>query len=61
MPEFNCPDCETPLEKVEYRPTASCNEEQFMAVRAGDYFCRKCKSDVAHSGFRYFWKRDLIK
>ena len=54
-----CPECQAPLRQV-FRPSDSMlNEEQFDAVKAGDYFCESCKGDRARSGYRYFWNREL--
>src|SRR5271166_3070179 len=54
-----CPDCGGALEKVVYPEDSMLNRYQFDAIRAGDFFCRRCKGNQAKTGFRYFWKSDL--
>jgi hypothetical protein len=54
----NCPQCGELLFPVAYRGGAL-NEEQFMAVRAGDYYCKTCKGIEAATGFKYFWEREF--
>jgi hypothetical protein len=35
------------------------NRDQFEATRAGDFYCTKCRSDKAKSGYAYFWEKEL--
>jgi hypothetical protein len=52
-----CPTCNAPLHRV--RNDSPLNDDQFAAIRAGDYFCKQCTSNQALSGYRYYWERDL--
>lgn len=52
---YNCPDCGNRLKKVFQSSPRMLNSYQFDAVKAGDFYCDKCKSDKAESGFKYFW------
>jgi uncharacterized protein (UPF0212 family) len=54
-----CPDCSAKLKTV-YRSSSSClSQDQFDAVKAGDYWCPACTDKTTKSGFKYFWKNDL--
>jgi hypothetical protein len=54
---MNCPSCGNELRRV-VNTTGYLNDFQFDSVKAGDYYCDRCKSDVARSGYKYFWKTD---
>lgn len=56
-----CPQCGGELREVTYSRDGMLNSEQFDAVRAGDYFCKKCPGKESNDGYKYFWKRDLAK
>lgn len=55
----NCPLCGGQLEKVRYPSDSYMNEDQFNSVKAGDWYCSKCKSDKASSGYAYFWDSEV--
>jgi len=35
------------------------NDDQFDAIKAGDFYCDQCPGDRGKSGLRYFWKAEL--
>jgi hypothetical protein len=38
------------------------NDDQFDAVRAGDWYCDTCPSNErGNTGYRYFWTRELAQ
>jgi hypothetical protein len=57
-----CPTCARALHKV-MRPSGSMlNDDQFDAVRAGDWYCDTCPSNErGNTGYRYFWTRELAQ
>ncbi len=59
-PKPRCPDCGRVLQRVR-RPSGSMlNDDQFDAVRAGDWFCASCPSNGrSNTSNRYFWDREL--
>lgn len=57
MNAIECSVCQKPLKKVEQSPDSMLNEQQFAAIRAGDYYCEKCDGIVN----RYFWKKEIEK
>lgn len=59
--KHNCPQCGNPLYRVLNPSFSMLNDEQFAAVRAGDWYCSECKSDAAASGYKYYWDEDLPK
>jgi uncharacterized protein YbaR (Trm112 family) len=59
MEELKCPECRNPLEEVKYNSSSVLNEEQFMSIRAGDYYCKNCNGTRGKTGYKYFWKREL--
>jgi hypothetical protein len=59
MGEHNCPECGERLEAVRFNPDCLLNFEQWSSIRAGDYFCRRCRGDRGKSGYRYYWKSEL--
>lgn len=55
-----CPDCGKPLERVTRSRDSYLNDDQFDAVRAGDWFCEMCPSNErGNARYRYFWDREL--
>lgn len=51
-----CPHCGSPLGRVRRSSESMLNDEQFDAIRAGDWFC-KCTTDGNGSaGYCYFWQ-----
>lgn len=56
---MECPTCGGELRAVTYDRDSMLNSEQFDAVRAGDFYCKICKSTDARSGYKYWWKEDL--
>ena len=53
-----CPDCGASLTPVPQ--DTRLNEDQWDAVKAGDFYCSgECKSEAASSGRRYFRYRQL--
>ena len=60
MSKYDCPKCGHPLFKVVRSDWSMLNEEQFRAIRAGDYVCEAgCKGDRGKSGLRYYWEHEL--
>lgn len=56
----SCPNCGRELYAVTQHPASLLNEHQFLAIRAGDYYCKICTSDnPRRSGHRYWWKQEL--
>ena len=54
-----CPGCGAVLARV-LRPAGSLlNEDQFRAVRAGDYVCDICIGTRGNTGLRYYWRAEL--
>lgn len=55
-----CPGCGRDLKSV---PTpAWMNEDQFDAVKPGDYFCETCPSnDRGQRPLCYWWRREIDK
>lgn len=54
-----CPGCGAFLKAV--MNNGPLNDDQFDAIKAGDWFCFYCTSDQAKNGKRHFWDRDLPK
>lgn len=55
-----CPLCRRELFPVLQEPGSVINEDQFDAVRAGDYYCTSCPTNGrGNTGYRYFWKGEL--
>lgn len=57
--EFRCPFCQGPLRPVLQPAGSMLNQDQFAAIRAGDYYCVQCKGEQSATGFRYFWRHEL--
>jgi hypothetical protein len=57
---FDCPICGTELKEVRYPGGSYLNRDQWESSRAGDYYCTKCVSDVARSGYLYWWRKELV-
>lgn len=52
-----CPECGKELNIV---PGSKClNPEQWDSVKAGDYYCTKCKGNRGKTGYRYYWKEEI--
>lgn len=58
---MKCPECKNELFPVLQDRSSPLNYEQFESVRAGDYYCENCTGSRGNSGYRYFWKKELIK
>jgi uncharacterized protein with PIN domain len=54
-----CPQCNKKLEKVTRDTGSYLNQDQFDAVRAGDWYCASCTGNEARTGFKYWWNREL--
>jgi hypothetical protein len=54
-----CPKCGLPLKEVRYPSDSYFNRDQWESQRAGDWYCDKCPSEVARSGYSYFWEADF--
>lgn len=55
-----CPErCGGVLTPVSHPAGSMLNAEQFDAIRAGDWYCTRCKGDRSNTGFRYFWNREI--
>jgi ribosomal protein L37AE/L43A len=54
-----CPDCNTKLKTVRRFSGSYLSQDQFDAVKAGDYYCPNCNDEATKSKFKFFWKRDL--
>lgn len=60
MPEPmpNCPECGNPLQKV--RNTGGwMNDDQFDAVKAGDWFCECHNNGRGNAPLAYYWNREV--
>lgn len=58
MITFCCGLCH-PLRIVEPMPDSTLPQVAFDKMKAGDYYCEICTSDVSPTGFKYFWKEDV--
>lgn len=55
-----CPDCSKPLHKVTRPGGSMLNDDQFDAVRAGDWYCDTCPgNERGNTRYRYFWNREM--
>lgn len=54
-----CPKCEGPLERVVQKRPKMLNDDQFDAIKGGDWFCRACPKDDGYH-FAYFADRDVV-
>jgi uncharacterized protein YbaR (Trm112 family) len=55
-----CPSCRNPLKAVTQSENSMLNEEQFNAVRAGDYYCDICPSNGrGDTEYKYYWENEL--
>jgi len=60
VPILRCPECKTPLQTVRQTGERMYNDDQFDALKAGDYYCETCPGDGrGKSGLKYWWKREL--
>lgn len=54
-----CPECERELQRVR-RPSGSMlNEDQFDAVRAGDWFCTYHTNGRGNTAYAYYWDSEV--
>ena len=63
---IKCPNCGGELGRVNRPFDSLLNDDQFDAIRAGDWYCTQCPEDIgtahkAKSGYAYFWDKDVIK
>jgi hypothetical protein len=61
MSKRMCPKCGRELKAVTYPADSYLNRDQWDSERAGDWYCDNCPSEVARSGFSYFWEFDFKK
>jgi hypothetical protein len=54
-----CPKCGGPLTKVEQSPRSLLNREQWLAARAGDYYCACHDNDRGRQGLAYYWSNEV--
>jgi len=55
-----CPQCGTDLLEVK-QSNGMLNDEQFDAVKAGDWYCTKCPSnDRGKTTLCYWWQREVL-
>jgi hypothetical protein len=55
----NCPQCNGPLKHV---PSSSwMSDEQYDAVKAGDYFCTACPSNDRGNEPLCYWNRSEVE
>ncbi len=57
---FHCPECDKPLSEVKRPSGHYLNEDQYDSTKAGDFCCETCKGDRGKSGFRYYWRHELV-
>jgi hypothetical protein len=60
---MKCPNCKGILKKVA-QTKLWLNDDQFDAVKAGDYYCEVCPeekgtADKARTKYAYFWEKDI--
>ena len=53
-----CPRCGQSLKPVE-QESGALNDDQFDAIKAGDWYCEHCKGSRGKTGYRYYWDREL--
>jgi hypothetical protein len=54
-----CPECARPLQKVRKASSSPLNDEQFDAVRAGDWFCEHHTNGRGNTSYAYYWNREV--
>lgn len=55
-----CPKCGGPVHLVERGPYSPLNQDQFDAVKAGDYYCKICPdNDRGRTAYCYWWEHEL--
>jgi hypothetical protein len=55
-----CPQCGKDLHKVCNPSDSLMNDNQFDAMRAGDWYCDNCPSNGrGNSPYAYFWDREV--
>lgn len=55
--DSHCPDCREALEPVVNN--GPLNDDQFDAVKAGDWYCKRCSDARIRSGRKHWFDRDL--
>lgn len=61
MSKKACPQCGRQIHLVKRSPDSPLNQDQFDAVKAGDYYCDHCPSnDRGHKPYCYWWESELI-
>lgn len=55
-----CPSCGSELQKVFQSVNSPLNEHQFDLIKAGDYYCNKCKGTRGETGYKYYWEYELM-
>ena len=53
-----CPVCNIQLMEVRQAEGSLLNEQQWAAVRAGDYYCQNCPPDK-DMRYKYWWKKEV--
>lgn len=55
-----CPDCQQPLKIVRQTGEKLYNDDQFDAIKAGDYYCEKCPSNGrGNQPLKYWWAHEI--
>lgn len=54
-----CPECGNDLEEVRYPSGSMLNRDQFMATRAGDWFCERHTNSRGNRPYAYFWNSEI--
>ncbi len=58
---MKCPQCNGPLDEVP-RHSNWLNDEQYAAVKAGDWYCTSCPSNErGNSPFCYWWNSEVFE
>ena len=60
---MKCPACGNDLHKVEWdADTSMLNEDQFISIRAGDWYCDKCDDNGrGNRPYSYWWDSEVKK
>lgn len=57
----DCPGCRNPLNRVYRSRSSMLNDDQFDAIRAGDWYCTTCPTNGrGNTPYRYFWDHELV-
>lgn len=54
-----CPNCGRTLYKVTRPKSSVLNDDQFDAIRAGDWYCTNCTGFQSNTGYRYWWRWEV--